>query len=647
MPTLPLKSKEPVHKGPRFINASPIEEKVEVKNEPTHTPFRSQESPAENGTLSVEKEYENRLQGRKSRLQETRRHDLLVARARMVVFFLGVGVAVAGPLWDLFSAYWGLAAVAPFVLLVALHRRVLKRKDRAEQAVAFYEGGLSRIQDRWPGRGIQRVRDAEKTHPYAVDLDIFGEHSLFERLCTARTDFGEHTLSRWLLEPAPMEEVHQRQSAVTSLKGDLDSREELFVTSGGMGAEIEKSVFQKWLSTPPPYPSSWAALFRAAAFAMTLCTLSTAVLWGWTSIGPLPFAAAVILQLLGLAVAKRWVSVSLSGLDRPEKGLRTLSRLLSLLESTDYPDDKLRSLKENLVTRDVNASHSVAKLSRLVNWIESKNNMFFGPAWFALSLTIHSSLAVERWRRIYGTQVMTWLDTVGEWEALFSLATYAFENPGYPFPELSKGEAPSFKAEALGHPLLPDETCVRNDVELDDSIPVWIVSGSNMSGKSTLLRAVGLNTVLAMAGAPVRAKSLSLTPLQVGATIRIEDSLQGGSSRFYEEIKRLKQLMDLAVGAPPLLFLLDEILHGTNSQDRREGAKAVVSQLIKRGCVGLVTTHDLGVADAAEKEEGLLKNVHFTDDVHDGKLFFDYKLREGVVDKSNALELMRAVGLEV
>jgi hypothetical protein len=174
-----------------------------------------------------------------------------VARARMVVFFLGVGVAVAGPLWDLFSAYWGLAAVAPFVLLVALHRRVLKRKDRAEQAVAFYEGGLSRIQDRWPGRGIQRVRDAEKTHPYAVDLDIFGEHSLFERLCTARTDFGEHTLSRWLLEPAPMEEVHQRQSAVTSLKGDLDSREELFVTSGGMGAEIEKSVFQKWLSTPP------------------------------------------------------------------------------------------------------------------------------------------------------------------------------------------------------------------------------------------------------------------------------------------------------------------------------------------------------------------------------------------------------------
>jgi DNA mismatch repair ATPase MutS len=236
-------------------------------------------------------------------------------------------------------------------------------------------------------------------------------------------------------------------------------------------------------------------------------------------------------------------------------------------------------------------------------------------------------------------------------EALLSLATYSFEHPADPFPEFTGGPA-SFEAADLGHPLVPSALCVRNDVSIGGETRVLLVSGSNMSGKSTLLRAIGINVVLAMAGAPVRARHLRLTPLQVGASIRVNDSLQEGSSRFYAEITRLRQIAnladrDLGTGHPPLLFLLDELLQGTNSSDRRIGAEGIVRALVKRGAIGFVSTHDLALTDIGGSVEGHLKNVHFQDEFADGKMTFDYKLRDGIVTKSNGLELMRSIGLDV
>ncbi|MGH9661878.1 MAG: MutS-related protein, partial [Bryobacteraceae bacterium] len=231
-----------------------------------------------------------------------------------------------------------------------------------------------------------------------------------------------------------------------------------------------------------------------------------------------------------------------------------------------------------------------------------------------------------------------WLDAAGEIEALGSLAGYAYERPADPFPEIVEGGAPVFEAEALGHPLLSGERCVRNDVRLG----FLLVSGSNMSGKSTLLRSVGVATVMAMAGAPVRAGRLRLSPVAVGASIRTVDSLQGGASRFYAEITRLRHIVDLASGPRPVLFLLDELLHGTNSHDRLIGAEGIVRGLLARGGIGLVTTHDLALTHIAEGA-----NVHFQDSIENGRMVFDYKLRPGVVTKSNALELMRSVGLDV
>jgi DNA mismatch repair ATPase MutS len=228
---------------------------------------------------------------------------------------------------------------------------------------------------------------------------------------------------------------------------------------------------------------------------------------------------------------------------------------------------------------------------------------------------------------------------------LLALGGYAFENPGDTFPEMVAG-GPCFEAEGLGHPLLPADRCVGNTVCLGGDVRVLLVSGSNMAGKSTLLRAVGCNAILAQAGVPVRASRLRLSPLVLGATLRTQDSLQAGRSRFAAEIARLRQLLDLARGAP-LLFLLDEVLHGTNSHDRRVGAEAIVRRLVAAGALGLVTTHDLALAELAEQLTSQVQNVHFTDRFENGTLAFDYRLRPGVVQSSNALALMRAVGLEV
>ena len=234
----------------------------------------------------------------------------------------------------------------------------------------------------------------------------------------------------------------------------------------------------------------------------------------------------------------------------------------------------------------------------------------------------------------------------GQFEALCALASYAAENPSDPFPEIVTDRT-CFEAESLGHPLIPEAECVRNDISLGGPVRAFVVSGSNMSGKSTILRSVGVAAVMALAGAPVRASRLRVSPLAVGGTLRVQDSLQAGKSRFYAEITRVRQLVDLARGPLPLLFLFDELFHGTNSHDRSIGAESVLRGLIQRGAIGLITTHDLALAEIVTGIGPQAINVHFADHFENGQMRFDYKMRPGVVEHSNALALMRAVGLEV
>jgi DNA mismatch repair ATPase MutS len=337
----------------------------------------------------------------------------------------------------------------------------------------------------------------------------------------------------------------------------------------------------------------------------------------------------------------------LHGSEQAFGDLKLLSGVLARVEQHTFRAPRLQSLQTDLWSHQFKGSYAIARLRTIVDFIDSRDNMIVRILNIPFMYSVQVAFAAERWRKAHGHAVRPWLRVVGEIEALLCLATYSYEHPEDPFPEFVQGAA-CFDATDLGHPLVPAAKCVRNDVCLSDGKRVFLVSGSNMSGKSTLLRTVGINAVLAMAGAPVRAQNLRMTPLHVGASIRVNDSLQQGSSRFYAEITRLRAIFDLAGdGGPALLFVLDELLQGTNSNDRRVGAEGVVHALLNRGAVGLVSTHDLALAEIGGSLNGQLHNVHFQEDFENGKMRFDYMLREGVVTKSNGLALMRSIGLDV
>jgi DNA mismatch repair ATPase MutS len=327
--------------------------------------------------------------------------------------------------------------------------------------------------------------------------------------------------------------------------------------------------------------------------------------------------------------------------------LKIFAKLLVRVEREPFAVPAMQALVRALASQDRRAGRSIEQLGTIAELAGSRQNLVV--RWFLavpLLYSVQVALAAERWRHAHGAKARTWVEVAGRFEALSSIAQYSFEHPADPFPDFVE-RPPRFRASSLGHPLIPSERCVRNDVDISGGTRALLVSGSNMSGKSTLLRAVGINTVLAMAGAPVRARSLELAPLTVGASIRINDSLSEGTSRFYAEIARLRQLQDLASGEPPLLFLLDEALQGTNSKDRRIGAEAILRAFLGRGAIGLVSTHDLALTEIRGIEEGSVRNVHFEDEIEDGRMKFDFKLRDGVVAQSNGLELMRSIGLKV
>ncbi len=421
----------------------------------------------------------------------------------------------------------------------------------------------------------------------------------------------------------------------------VEYREALAVIAVDVRA-ARTSALSAFAASPPAGFSAVArTTFRALAGASALLTLACLA-------GRLPFSllAAWVLLQSGVVLAwRRQLDAALARVDVATSDLTRLKTLLVRLERQPFTAPRLAALRDALVTGGLPPSPCIAQLERLTSMLDSCRNQMFLP--IAMLFLIRSQLvvAIDRWHTAHGPAIATWLRAVGEIEALSALATYAFEHPADPFPTLVEHET-VFDAQSLGHPLIADSVAVRNDVRLGDPGPrMLVVSGSNMSGKSTLLRAVGVNVVLALAGAPVRAGRLRLSRVALGATLRIEDSLQEGHSKFYAEILRIRAIVDIARGPVPLLFLLDEILGGTNSHDRRLGAEAIVGGLVARGAIGLVTTHDLALTELVGPLGPAAANVHFEDRIEDGRILFDYRMRPGVVEHSNALALMHAIGL--
>jgi hypothetical protein len=554
----------------------------------------------------------------------------------MVAFFV-FGVTVLSP-------WWLAVPAAIFSVLVVIHARVVERLERAQRAVGFYQRGLARLENQWMGTGETGERFRNPSHVYEEDLDIFGKGSLFELLCTARTRAGEDTLARWLLAPASREEAAGRQQAIAELRPRLDLREDLAVLGDAVRSGIDPEAAALWGQAAPvifPPGAPQIAAILAAAVVITF-TLYMASLLTRT-----PVLAAVLITLgYGFFLGSRTLKVA-EAVNSPARDLSVLATLLHRLETDHFEASLLRRLQEELAARGLVASYQITKLQRLVARLDWQRNLIFTPFAMALLWSAQIAMAIERWRRLSGRHISEWISTVGEFEALVALAGYSYEHPHDSFPELLDVAGGRLEAHALGHPLMTQTQCVPNDVRLGGDLRLLIVSGSNMSGKSTLLRAVGLNVVLAWAGAPVRAQSFAVSPLTVGASIRVLDSLQDGRSRFYSEITRLREIVKLATGDRTVLFLLDELLSGTNSHDRKIGAEAIVRSLVDRGAMGMITTHDLALAHIADDLPGRAANVHFADTLENGRLHFDYQLMPGIVERSNALDLMRSVGLEV
>ena len=539
---------------------------------------------------------------------------------------------------------WPLAPVAALAVLAVHGMRSAGAKTASLYRLrGYYETGIARLTYDWDSLPAGEEYLAPG-HLYAADLSLFSRGSLYQVLCSARTRAGKDTLARWMKEPASMEEARSRAEAVRELWSRVDLREALAAAGPAKSADFRLETFRDWVRSAPPDFPAWAPVIAfLAASAALLVALASWIRWSPQLLASPYFAVALGVEAgFSLLFAPR-IRAALKWLSLPSAELPVVREVVRVFEERRFNAPKLVALSECLKLGRSSASRELGRLMRMVTLLGARDNaMFTLPSYFLLWGS-QFAMAICRWRREHGAAMLAWLEAVGEFEALVSIATYACEHPRDSFPEFCDA-GPLVEGQGIGHPLLDEALCVRNDFQLGDSPRFAVVSGSNMSGKSTFLRAVALNAVLARMGAPVRCTRLKLSDLQVGASILVHDSLADGRSHFLAELERLRQLIDAASRAP-LLYVVDEILIGTNSRDRRIAAEWVIRALAARGAVGLISTHDLALTEIVDAPGLQGRNFHFADTGDPSGLSFDYRLRPGVVERSNALNIVRHLGI--
>ena len=600
--------------------------------------------------------YEHGLDAHGRALASLEARSRTLGAARLVVAAAGC-VLVGGIVWARFGPWSWVsvgALVVTFVALVFVHARAHDASQRAVAGLRFHKRGLARLTMAWGELSDSSERFRAPDHPFSGDLDVFGRASLMQLVDATETRFGEERLAALLSLENPTgwpAAIVARQEAVRDLAGRFAFRESLAIAGAVMGDERpDPTPLIRWAEqreNDGPAAARWIGWILPA---VVLCAVV---------LGPLvhmPTAAitaiCVVAIAVGISAGARFAPM-LDAVSARESSVTRWRAMMAAIEREPFDAPLLRRLRASFEAEGARASDEIARLERIVGFTDARRNEVFrfviGPL---LMWDVHCAFALLRWRGRAGARLRGWLDTLGEIEALASLAGFAFEHPDFAWPELT--EEPLLEARALGHPLIPADRRVGNDVELSSHGSrghALVVTGSNMSGKSTLLRALGTNAVLAAAGAPACAKALRLGPVRVATSMRIEDSLERGISHFFAELRRLKRVIDLAregqTAGSPVLFLLDEILHGTNSRERIIGACAVVKELLALGALGAVSTHDLGITALERELQGRVQNAHFEEQVEGDTMTFDYVLRPGIVQSSNALRLMRAVGIDV
>lgn len=588
-------------------------------------------------------EYASRINALDRAIARNKQRDNFFAASKIALGLMTIVVTVWLAKYHATQIAYVFILITLLIALFVWHERVIRARRRCERLRRFCEQGMTRLEDRWAGTGQAGEQFLDLAHPYARDLDLFGKGSLFELLCTARTRAGESTLAAWLLDRASLEEIEQRSEAIRELAPRLDFRECLALAGEDVRIGVHPDSLIAWSeSTTRLDPHR---VLRAMLPLLAMCWLLSLVAWFAWDWG----IAALLMSVLNLAIRYKLqprVQASVGKIDEASHDLDILASVLKEIEGERFVSRRLTALQEGLRSQGSAPSTAIRQLDGRVSWLDSHENwivkvldlfIFWTPQWV---------IAIETWRARHGAAVCRWIEVAGEVEALAALGCYAYEHPEDVFPEFVQ-DGPLLHAVAMAHPLLPRSLAVANDLQLDRNLQLIVVSGPNMAGKSTFIRCVGINVVLAQAGAPVCARRLKLSQLAVAASICVLDSLQGGLSRFYAEILRLKTIDEMSSGGVPVLFLLDELFSGTNSHDRRVGTESFVRHLLARGATGLITTHDLALAKIAEEMADRAANYHFSDQLEDGQLRFDYKLTPGTVQTTNALKLMRSIGLDV
>jgi hypothetical protein len=578
------------------------------------------------------------------------RRSSRIADARALTFITAV-VLVGLTFWGKLPrwGYWASAGSAvAYAALATWHHRVSRREAAAALRETFNVRGLSRCAGLWRGFPEDGSRFAAAEHLYAADLDLYGQGSLFQLLNETATRWGEDALARTLAAPPQdTQQTAARQGALRELSPRVDFRQELHVEARLASRDkADPAQFIAWAEGKSPLEGIRWALPLASL--LPVLTLTLFVLGRFDVVPRASFWAGLFLHL-GLAfLTRKALSQTYEQISMGERGFVRFERVFARVESEPLQHPLLGSL--GVRPEGGLASEHLRAFSRRFAFAEVRQSGQLHAVLHFLTLwDLHAMFALDRWRKAHGARVRGWFEALAQLEALCALATFAHDRPDCPYPlvvDQSSGGGTRLVASDLGHPLL--DRPVLNDVSLPGPGAALVVTGSNMAGKTTLLRAMGVNTVLALAGAPVCAKTLEVTPLQIVTSMRVKDSLERGVSYFYAEVQRIKTVLDAATSAQGrALFLLDEILLGTNTRERQIASQEVLRALLRTGAIGAVATHDLALTSLAAEQQGRVANVHFREQVEDGKMTFDYRLRTGVVDSTNALKLLRLAGIPI
>ncbi|MBF6612797.1 MAG: hypothetical protein IVW55_06670 [Chloroflexi bacterium] len=577
-----------------------------------------------------------------------------IGNVRLLTFF-AAAAAVLWAVWQGISFLWalGLALFIAFVLLVRYHNSVGSLRRRHEALWKINTEALARLARHWVDFPSRHTVQAAPDDPYAADLDIFGRASLFHLLDTVGTTMGENTLSHWLQTFAPPEVVRDRQRAVAELAPMIDLRDELTLRGRLLGDQKpDPEPFVIWAEGAPWLAGRRWLAWVARLDVVLLWALLLAQIFGFTPY-PLWLIFAGVNIAFTLTAGRAAYSIFTSATSG-ESGFRHYADSFELLSKAPFAAPILKEIQEKLAVGGVPAHKQMRRLHKLTTFVIPPSSQLYIPIQALTLWDLHLLRSFEVWQGEVGRHARAWLDALGEVEALSSLATLYHDNPFWVLPSPDPA-ATSLMAEDLGHPLIAANVRITNGVTVGPPGTFLLVTGSNMSGKSTLLRAIGVNIVLAGAGGPVCASAMSLPPVALWTSMRIEDSLERGVSYFMAELQRLKRVVDAARScnngeARRLFYLLDEILQGTNNIERQIAARRIIMYLVHQGAIGAVSTHDLNLAGIPEVAAAA-NPIHFTETIRDTasglQMLFDYKLRPGIANSTNALRLMQIVGLDL